>query len=218
MGTREMPAVSVIKEVVMPIETNRAIQQGSADALTEHKLDVLANTWPAEPSRILDWGPLFGYWTITRSTADTGGQYLEIRVVTPPGDGPPLHVHHHAEERYHVLSGELEVRLGKEWKRVSPGEMVTVPAGVPHTLRNSVPVELINVHRPALDFERMFRRMHALVTEQGVGVPPKNLRSAVLLGMLFSAHERENATVQLPQAVMRGLAALGRLLRYRLPD
>jgi mannose-6-phosphate isomerase-like protein (cupin superfamily) len=172
----------------------------------------------ADPSRILDWGPLFGKWTLTRTTADTKGEYLEAHVVTPPGDGPPLHVHYHAEESYQVLSGTLEVCLGKEWKQVSPGEILTVPRGMPHTLRNSVPVELINVHRPALDFERMFRRMHALVTEHGIGLPPKNLRSAVLMGMLFSIHERENATVQPPQAVMRGLAVLGRLLQYKLPE
>ncbi len=78
MGTRVVPAVSISKEVVMSIETNSAIQQGSADALTEHKLDVLADPWPAEPSRILDWRPLFGHWTITRSTADTGGNTLRF--------------------------------------------------------------------------------------------------------------------------------------------
>jgi quercetin dioxygenase-like cupin family protein len=183
-----------------------------------------------DPSRILDWGPLFGRWTLTRTTADTNGEYLEAYVVVTAGTGPPLHVHHHAEESYQVLSGELEVRLGKEWKRVSPGQTLTVPRGVPHTLRGVphtlknhvpvelIPVELINVHRPALDFERMFRRMHTLVTEQGVSLPPKNLRSAILMGMLFSTHERENATVQPPQAMMRILAALGRLLRYRLPE
>jgi hypothetical protein len=50
------------------------------------------------------------------------------------------------------------------------------------------------------------------------GVAICGIESAVLMGMLFTAHERENVTVQPPQLVMRGLAALGRLLRYRLPD
>jgi mannose-6-phosphate isomerase-like protein (cupin superfamily) len=176
-----------------------------------------ASIQPPHLSRILDWGSLFGKWTLTRTTTDTNGEYLEAHVVTPPGDGPPLHVHHHAEESYQVLSGTLEVRLGKEWKWVGPGETLTVPRGTPHTLRNSVPVELINVHRPALDFEQMFRTMHCLVTEHRVGLPPKDFRSAVLVGMLFAAYERENATVEPPQAVMRGLALLGKLLRFKLP-
>jgi mannose-6-phosphate isomerase-like protein (cupin superfamily) len=177
-----------------------------------------ASVQSADISRILDWGSLFGKWTFTRTTSDTNGAYLEAHVVAPAGDGPPLHVHYHAEESYEVLSGTLEVRLGKEWKRVSPGETLTVPRGTPHTLRNSVPVELINVHRPALDIEQMFRRMHCLVTEHRVELPPKDFRSAVLVGMLFTTYERENTTVQPPVAVMRGLALIGKLLRFKLPE
>ena len=171
-----------------------------------------------EQSRILDFGSLFGRWEVTRSTADTQGELIETRVEASAGDGPPLHVHHHAEESYRVLSGVLEVNIKGEWKQVVAGETLTVPRGTPHTLRSHVPVELINVHKPALDFERFFRRLHKLVTEQGVKLPPKNFRSAVLMGMLFTAHEEENVTVQPPQVVMRILAVLGRLLGYRLPD
>ena len=172
----------------------------------------------AEQGRILDFGTLFGRWEITRSTADTRGELFETRVEAPPGDGPPMHVHHHAEESYRVLSGVLEVNVEGEWKRVAAGETLTVPAGKAHTLRNSAPAVLINTHKPALEFERFFRRFHKLVTERGVRLPPKDLKSAVLTGMLFAAHERENVTVQPPQVVMRVLATLGRLLGYRLPD
>ncbi len=172
----------------------------------------------AEQDWILDFGSLFGRWEITRSTADTQGELLEVRVEASPGDGPPMHVHRHAEESYQVISGVLEVNVEGEWKRVAAGETLTVPVGKAHTLRNSTPVVLINTHEPALEFERFFRRLHKLVTEQGVRLPPKDLKSAVLAGMLFTAHERENVTVQPPQVVMRVLATLGRLLGYRLPD
>lgn len=176
-----------------------------------------ASMHSVDPSRFLDWGPLFGKWVFTRTTADTNGAYLEAHVVSSAGDGPPLHIHYHAEESYQVLSGTLEVRLGREWKRVSSGQTLTVPRGMPHTLRNSVPVELINVHRPALDIEQMFRTMHCLVTEYRVGLPPKDFRSAVLVGLLFTKYERENTIVEPPVAVMRGLALIGRLLGFKLP-
>jgi mannose-6-phosphate isomerase-like protein (cupin superfamily) len=171
-----------------------------------------------DQDRVLDFGSLFGRWEITRSTADTRGEFFETRVESPAGDGPPMHIHHHAEESYRVLSGVLEVNVGGEWKRVQASETLTVPVGEEHTLRNSVPVVLVNTHRPALDFERFFRRLHTLVTEEGVGLPPKNLRSALLMGMLFTAHERENVTTRPPQFVMRVLARLGRMMGYRLPD
>ena len=177
-----------------------------------------ANVHSVDPSRVLEWGSLFGKWVFTRTTADTGGAYLEAHVLAPAGGGPPLHVHYHAEESYQVLSGTLEVRLGKEWQLVSSGQTLTVPRGTPHTLRNSAPVELINVHRPALDIEHMFRTLHCLVTQYRVGLPPKDFRSAVLVGMLFTHYERENTIVQPSVAVMRGLALVGRLLRFKLPQ
>lgn len=172
-----------------------------------------------EPDRILDFERFPGRWEITRSTADTGGELLEMRwdIQQSPGDSPPLHVHPHAEERYHVLSGVLEVNVDGEWTEVSAGEKHSVPAGTPHTFRNEVPVEVVNVHAPALGYERFFRRFHHLVTEQGVTLPPRSFKSFVLLGMLFSDHEREVVSVRPPRFVMRGLARLGGLLSYRLP-
>lgn len=177
-----------------------------------------ASVESVDPSRILDWGSLFGKWVFTRTTADTNGAYLEAHVLAPATDGPPLHVHYHAEESYQVLSGTLDVRLGKEWQQVSAGQTLTVPRGTPHTLRNSAPVELINVHRPALDIEQMFRTLHCLVTEYHVGLPPKDFRSAMLVGMLFTQYERANTTVQPPVAVLRSLALIGRLLGFKLPQ
>lgn len=170
--------------------------------------------------RILDFGGIHGRWEITRSTEETKGDYLEMRfeIETAMGDAPPLHIHPHAEERYQVLSGVLEANVEGEWKQVPAGEMDTVPAGTAHTFRNREPVELINVHAPALEYERFFRRLYKLVAEQGVTLPPKDFKSAVLLGMLFSAHEQEVISVKPPRVVMRALAVLGRLLRYRLPD
>lgn len=172
-----------------------------------------------EENRVLDFGRFPGRWEITRSTEDTNCELLEMhfKVDSTTGDSPPLHIHPEAEESYRVLSGILEVNMEGEWRQVTAGETRTVPAGTAHTFRNKEPVELINVHKPALGHERFFRRFHKLVTDQGVKLPPKDLKSAVLLGMLFSEHERELVSVKPPKLVMRALAALGRLLGYRLP-
>lgn len=174
----------------------------------------------SKESRILDFGGFPGRWEITRSTEDTQGELLEMRfdIQSATGDAPPLHIHPHAEERYHVLSGVLGMNVEGEWTEVDAGETHSVPAGTPHTFRNNVPVEVMNVHEPALEIERFFRRFHRLVREQGVGLPPRDFKSFVLLGMLFSEHEQEVVSVKPPKTVMRLLAKLGRFLRYRLPD
>ncbi|MFW5955213.1 MAG: cupin domain-containing protein [Rhodothermales bacterium] len=174
----------------------------------------------AAQERILDFGGFPGRWEVIRSTKETAGELLKMRfeIESTTGDSPPVHIHPEAEESYEVLSGELEVKVEGEWQRVPAGEKHSVPPGTAHTFRNRVPVTLINVHKPALEFERFFRRFHKLVTEQGVNLPPRNFRSAVLMGMLFSEHEREVVSVNPPRLAMRALATIGRLLRYRLPE
>ena len=154
------------------------------------------------------------------STADTGGEFLEaINVLAPGFMGPPLHVHPQAEESYQVVAGTLDVCVGGEWRQLKPGESATVPAGTAHTLRNisAAEVRLLNVHKPALAFERFFRRFHAVVCSGQLKLPPKDLRSLVLVSMLFLDHQREIMSVKPPHYVMRVLAFLGRLIGYKLP-
>ena len=168
----------------------------------------------------MDFGPVGMRWEITRSTADTSGALFEaINVIGPDFDGPPLHVHPEAVESYEVLSGVLEVCVNGQWRTLAAGESATVPAGTPHTLRNSsgAEVRILNVHQPALEFERFFRRLQALAVSGRMTLPPKNLRSAILISMLFVAHPREIYSIKPPRTAMRILAMLGKLLRYKLP-
>lgn len=174
----------------------------------------------ASQDRVLDFAPIGMWWEITKSTADTRGELFEaINVLAPIFAGPPLHTHPTAEESYAVVSGTLDVCVGGEWRKLTPGESVNVPAGTPHTLKNEsgAEVRLVNVHKPALEFERFFRRLHALVCSCGVKLPPKGLRSAILLSMLFSEHPQELISVKPSRGVMKALALIGRLLGYKLP-
>ncbi|WP_206668646.1 cupin domain-containing protein [Halorubrum depositum] len=170
--------------------------------------------------RILDWGGFPGRWEITRSTADTDGELLEMRfeIETVPEEGPFVHTHPHAEERYEVLSGVLEVYVDGEWTEVTAGEEHTVPPGTAHTFRNATPVEIINVHEPALRHEAFFRRFHRLVTERGVSLPPEGFSDVLLLAMLTTEHEEDIYAVSPPHWVFKVLTVLGRALGYRLPD
>lgn len=174
----------------------------------------------SKQDRILDFGGFPGRWEITKSTEDTNGEFLEMRfeIETVPEDGPFVHTHPNAEESYEVLSGVLEVYVDGEWMEVAAGEKHTVPPDTPHTFRNKTPVELIDVHRPALQHEAFFRRFHRLVTERGVSLPPDGFNDVVLLAMLTTAHEEDIYAVNPPHWAFRILAGVGRVLRYDLPD
>lgn len=96
---------------------------------------------------------------------------------------------------------------------------MTVPPGVPHTLKDGHEggVRLLNVHKPALDFERFFRRFHALVCSGNLKLPPKDLGSVILVSMLFSDHPQEIIPVNPSRRIMSVMALVGRLPRYELP-
>jgi quercetin dioxygenase-like cupin family protein len=190
------------------MDSNAAPPSGERDAAS-----------PAE--RELDFRPGMNMrWEITRTTADTNGASFEAtNWVGPLMGGPPLHVHPTAEESYEVIEGTLEVCVDGAWRILQAGESANVPAGVPHTLRNTStePVLVVNIHAPAMRFESFFRDMHALMRAGKIKrLPPKDPRSAIYAAMLFGKYPAEIRVTKPPNGVFRALALLGRSLGFRL--
>ncbi len=176
---------------------------------------------PADGDRQLDFRPgMDMQWEVTRTTADTAGELFEATNWVAAGmGGPPVHVHPTAEESYAVVEGTMDVFMNGEWKTLRAGETATVPADVPHTLRNSStePVRIVNVHRPALRFESFFREMHALIRAGKIKrLPPKDPRSAIYAAMLFGKYPAEIRVVKPPPAIFKALALIGRGLGFKL--
>jgi mannose-6-phosphate isomerase-like protein (cupin superfamily) len=174
-----------------------------------------------DASRELDFRPgMDMHWEITQSTDDSGAALLEAtNWVGGLMGGPPVHVHPTAEETYAVIEGAADVFIDGEWRTVRAGESVTVPAGMPHTIKNSTPdpVQLVNTHRPALRFEAMFRELHDLIQQGKIKrLPPKDPRSAMYAAMLFAKYPDEQRMVKPPQALFNALARLGRVLGLKL--
>jgi mannose-6-phosphate isomerase-like protein (cupin superfamily) len=48
---------------------------------------------------------------------------------------PPLHIHHNEDEIFHILEGEIRLRVGDEDLHAGVGDTSTVPRGVPHSYR-----------------------------------------------------------------------------------
>lgn len=53
----------------------------------------------------------------------------------PPGDAPPLHVHHGEDEIFHIIAGEIRYRIGERTQIVRAGDTVLAPRDVPHAYR-----------------------------------------------------------------------------------
>ena len=187
--------------------------------MTDH--EPTASSGATRAGRQLDFHPGMGMrWEITRDTEDTGGALFEATNWIDAGmPGPPVHVHPSAEESYQVIEGGLEVFMNGEWSPVRAGETATVPAGVPHSVRNAsdAPARIVNIHQPAQKFESFFRDMHRLIHEGKIKrLPPKEPRSAIYAAMLFGSYPDEIRTTKPPNGVFKALAFVGRALRFKL--
>ena len=108
--------------------------------------------------------------TFHATAAETDGELVAIDLELPEGGRVPggLHIHPHQEERFEVVSGTMRFRVRRERIIAEPGDVVVVPAGVPHDFANAGDeTALVRVEiRPALRMEQLFETAVALA-EQG---------------------------------------------------
>jgi quercetin dioxygenase-like cupin family protein len=77
---------------------------------------------------------------------DQGPNFALRRFIMEPGGGMPRHTNTVEHEQY-VLRGRASITLGEERHRVSAGDVVFIPAGMPHsyTAEGDEPFEFLCV-------------------------------------------------------------------------
>lgn len=70
---------------------------------------------------------------------DTGGTMALWEEEVPEAVGPPLHVHHDAQELYVVLEGNVRFRCSGRDVDVGPGASVLIPQRAEHTFKGLGP-------------------------------------------------------------------------------
>lgn len=68
--------------------------------------------------------------------SDTGNTISLFEEITPIGKGPPLHIHHNADEFFRVLAGEYRLRVGDRTYDARSGDTLFVPRGREHCFLN----------------------------------------------------------------------------------
>lgn len=74
--------------------------------------------------------------TFKATGESTGGALMLLENVSPPGSGPPPHVHVNDDEFFYVLEGTFEILVGDTSHRVGPGGFAFVPHGTVHRFQN----------------------------------------------------------------------------------
>ncbi len=73
---------------------------------------------------------------LLRATA-TGGALSLFEEITPPRQGPPLHVHYNEDEFFRVLQGCYRFQVGEQTIEAGPGDTLFVPRGTAHCFYNA---------------------------------------------------------------------------------
>jgi quercetin dioxygenase-like cupin family protein len=87
--------------------------------------------------------------------------------LTPhPFPQAPLHVHDGGDEGFVVLTGQLDVTLGTDVRRLGPGEFVVVPAGTAHTFAtvDDIAASILVTMTPQID--ALVRELHQVPEDE----------------------------------------------------
>ena len=164
--------------------------------------------------------PVTGETLVFRTTsADTNGELVVVEAfVEPHGAVAAAHVHPSQEERFEVIAGELEFRLGDRTLVARAGDRVLVPAGTPHRFENvgDETAHFTCEVSPAQGFEQLIETMFSLAADGKVSKKgmPNPLRLAVI-----ARHHFDDVRLPFPPAWLQRLglafgAPLGRLLGF----
>ena len=115
--------------------------------------------------------------TVLATSAQTRGDLFAVEVRMPPGGGPPVIHQHEPSEIYYVLEGEFTFYVGDADitpRRVTagPGDVVSLPGGTPHTVRNQSNADAVAfvVHAPGQVMEGFSRAAAAIATGGGTSI------------------------------------------------
>jgi len=115
----------------------------------------LQPAWSHEP---VEWNDTT--YQVVLPAAETGGRSAMFRVTTAQPGGPPLHIHHDADEYFYVVSGTVRFHIDGREVTVDGGNAVFVPRGSQHSYRveSEDGADMLTMVVPG-GFERFFQEM-----------------------------------------------------------
>ena len=113
-------------------------------------------------------GRTIGGITLKATGEETGGSIGFLETTSPPGYGPPRHVHYGSDELFYVLEGEFLFLVGERQVSALPGTFVFIPRGTVHTAKviGTEPGKVLAAYIPG-GLERSFEEFAQLRTAQG---------------------------------------------------
>ena len=117
----------------------------------------LQPAWSHEP---VEWNDTT--YRIVLPAAETNGRSAMFRVTTAQPGGPPLHIHHDADEYFYVVAGRVRFHIDGREITVDAGNAAFVPRGSQHSywVESEEGAEMLTIVAPG-GFEGFFEAMAA---------------------------------------------------------
>ena len=108
--------------------------------------------------------------TLKATSEETGGSIGFLEATSPPGYGPPRHIHYSCDELFYVLEGEVLFLVGERQVSAPPGTFVFIPRGTVHAAKviGTEPGKVLSAYIPG-GLEHSFEEFAQLRTEKGEG-------------------------------------------------
>jgi quercetin dioxygenase-like cupin family protein len=157
--------------------------------------------------------------TFLTAAADTGGEYTLVEcTVEPDGFVASAHVHPSQTERFELVQGRLGLRVGRELRRLEPGDVAVVEPGTAHRFWNAGDTRAVFrcEVRPALQFESLLETMFGLAEDGKTNAKgmPNPFRLAVIANAHFDTVRLPIVPAPLQRVALALGAPFGRLLGY----
>jgi quercetin dioxygenase-like cupin family protein len=129
------------------------------------------------------------YAIFLETSASTNGKHTLIEIELAPGGGNVSHYHTAFSERFEVLEGQLQVRVGNETHTLRPGQSKTAYPNTLHCINNPMDTPtryLVDIQPGSTGFEQALKIGYGLATDGKTnerGVPKNIFHLAVTLIM-----------------------------------
>jgi quercetin dioxygenase-like cupin family protein len=103
---------------------------------------------------------------------------LAESVLAPHTPGPPQHRHAQHDEGFYIIAGTVRFTVGENDYDATPGTLVVVPPGAPHTFANMTgqPAVMLSTFTPDL-YVQYFRDLQDMIASGQALTPQANIRT-----------------------------------------
>ena len=157
-----------------------------ATQAAQHESALEPVSVPADTGEARWWGE--GLAVIKATGAETGGRMAILEITEPPNAEAPRHVHHHEDEAFWVLEGEVTLEVGGETIAAKTGDYAFGPRDIPHSyVVGPSGCRMLFIVTPA-GFEELVRHMSVPAPERTLPPEAQEPPEPEGLGELFARY------------------------------